>query len=297
MVVINNMPYDDPATAAASPPLSSPSTDSNPLSDDDLQAAVLAHYENLSESLVEKKGIAGIMCDDKASVIGSTGLPFADDTSESGSPGISEPPTPTTSPDTDPTFTPPMRCDSCDESPSVDLKTPLKFDTALGLWRPMEEPETWLSKPLVLSPEDCNLEFLQVPPAHRALYRKHSKVCFDETPVDSCDGKLVVVPPTPTEKDTIDELPVVGEEDESDGPEEGVPLLAPHFTGANGNIPQTKHREETILNTATCTIKVPMSQRKPSLSNINLPCYRRRPSGQALDINFDYTFTVVSKVI
>ena len=57
----------------------------------------------------------------------------------------------------------------------------------------------------------------------------------------------------------------------------------------NPDLPKAVH-------TANCVIEITPQEKLPSMpENIDLACYKRRPSGHALDDNFDYTFGVVRK--
>ncbi|XP_071542277.1 chloride channel protein 2-like isoform X11 [Panulirus ornatus] len=282
------------ATPSSSPPastndqLSDDPINDDLLPDDPLRAAVLANYENLEDTLAETPILRG--CDDEPSIIGSHGLPllkFAPSTPLSASPGSPPPtlgdpllPTPPTSPVSIHVF------DSDEESPCGDITTPLKFDSSEFTWRRSEEvPEPRLTPPRVIP----TIDYLQVPPHHRAKLRKRGRVSFSRGSIDSSAS------PSPSACSMLPEDTVVSTPEPPEKPPEDD--LAKDPTQINGGVQQatTSPVVETVgnLSAANCVIKIPKKQRKPSFSKIDIPCYHRRPSGQALDVNYDYTFTVM----
>ncbi|XP_045591841.2 chloride channel protein 2 isoform X3 [Procambarus clarkii] len=186
--------------------------------------------------------------------------------------------------------------DSDDESPCMELDTPLKFDTSEFTWiRSEKEPggrcprtspigdhlqeprgqsprasptRDHLQEPRGRCPRTSPIrDYLQVPPRPRLLRRKRPKLSF----LDS-GAAPAGVPPT-------------------------APQVTPESSGdaASGDVTQVSgvRPQADSLSAANCVIKLPRKHRKPSFSHINIPCYHRRPSGQALDVNFDYTFTLM----
>ncbi|XP_066974024.1 chloride channel protein 2-like isoform X4 [Macrobrachium rosenbergii] len=180
--------------------------------------------------------------------------------------------------------------ESDEESPCGDITTPLKFDCNEATWRPSEEVvEPRLTPPRVIP----TIDYLQVPPHHRAKLRKKRKVSFGKA-----DSKRTISPPPcppvmpalSEDEVTITELPVeeISSEDDLDQdptqPNGGLLTVVPPPPGSD---------KPSNLSAANCVIKIPQKSRKPSFSKIDIPCYHRRPSGHALDVNFDYTFTVM----
>lgn len=275
------------SSTSSSPPSRAPSV-SDLLVDDPLREAVLANIESLQDTLAETPLLKE--CEDEPSIIGSHGLPLLDlapSTPLSVSPGSPPPhlgapllPTPPTSPVNIHVF------DSDEESPCADLNTPLKFDCNEATWRPSEEVlEPRLSPTRVIP----TIDYLQVPPHHRAKLRKRRRVSFSK----GADAPGIPSPPVcPTGMPALTEAvvtePPLEESSEDDLVEESV-----QANGGVLQVPGPVAERSSNLSAANCVIKIPKKQRKPSFSNIDIPCYHRRPSGQALDVNFDYTFTVV----
>ncbi|XP_069991900.1 chloride channel protein 2-like isoform X1 [Penaeus vannamei] len=275
------------SSTSSSPPSRAPSV-SDLLVDDPLREAVLANIESLQDTLAETPLLKE--CEDEPSIIGSHGLPLLDlapSTPLSVSPGSPPPhlgapllPTPPTSPVNIHVF------DSDEESPCADLNTPLKFDCNEATWRPSEEVlEPRLSPTRVIP----TIDYLQVPPHHRAKLRKRRRVSFSK----GADAPGIPSPPVcPTGMPALTEAvvtePPLEESSEDDLVEESV-----QANGGVLQVPGPVAERSSNLSAANCVIKIPKKQRKPSFSNIDIPCYHRRPSGQALDVNFDYTFTVM----
>ncbi|XP_064090561.1 chloride channel protein 2-like isoform X11 [Macrobrachium nipponense] len=285
------------SSSSSSPPLSlslSPPT-AELLIDQQISEAVLANLESFQESLAETPLLGTI--EDEPSTIGSHGLPLLDlvpSTPLSVSPGSPPPPI-----GGNPLLpTPPISpigvrvMESDEESPCGDITTPLKFDCNEATWRPSEEVvEPRLTPPRVIP----TIDYLQVPPHHRAKLRKKRKVSFGKA-----DSKRTISPPpcTPVvmpalsedEAVVVTELPVeeASSEDDLDQdptqPNGGLLTVVPPPAGSD---------KPSNLSAANCVIKIPQKSRKPSFSKIDIPCYHRRPSGHALDVNFDYTFTVM----
>lgn len=300
----------------ASPPVSrTPSTSDLVAEDDPLREAVLAQYENLQDTLAEAPILKG--CEDEPSLIGSHGLPLLNLTAPSSSALKDSPGSPPPSIGVPLLPTPPISpvrvsvTDSDDEeSPVGDITTPLKFDSSELTWRKTSESESAerLTPPRIIP----TIDYLQVPPHHRAKLRRRGRVSFNS---NRCDPSLVpggsqlpstissvqeneiTVCPSPSPSSlphsstsTTTTTPVPLETDIEVDPSQVV----------NGGVQETAlvgddDNSDTVgsLSAANCVIRIPRKQRRPSFSNINIPCYRRRPSGQALDVNFDYTFTVV----
>ncbi|XP_076032914.1 chloride channel protein 2 isoform X6 [Oratosquilla oratoria] len=318
-------------------PSSSPSSSSSPPEDgteedkvateeeedEVLSEAVLGNLESLRESLADTP-LLSLPCDDKPSVIGSHGLPLMplamglDDDFEApvtplGSPDLDED-------DDDDVALPPElvvpeapldiihHYDSEEESPVVDLTTPLKYDFVEAMWKPTEERK----EPLRLTPPPVipTIDYLQVPPHHRAkLRQRRRRVSFHNEladPEDCCQavvdspslpclneekaaGAAVIPRPAPG---VVDGADISLHLDLNPEPREEDTLLTPPAQ-PNGALQGVAGAERSIVSANNCVIKIPQKQRKPSFSNIDIPCYHRRPSGQALDVNFDYTFTVM----
>lgn len=277
---------------AAAPSASSPTDLEGDV--DPVEAAVFANYEDLKEVLAEAPLLRG--CEDDPSIIGSHGLPLLDlsrsssfidiDSPDSPPPILGQPllPTPPISPIS-------ITVDSDEESPCADIDTPLKFDSSELTWRKTKDvPESRHSPPCLIP---ATIDYLQVPPHHRATFRKKKKLSFSKR---SSDPGMYPprLPDRPQPEDIVRTTPEPTIE-----PLEVVEMT-PEVTQVNGGNqaiapgPVVEVEPVDNLSAANCIIKIPKKQRKPSFSKIDIPCYHRRPSGQALDVNFDYTFTVVS---
>ena len=281
-----------PTSAETAPITSSTESVPNPnINDFELNEVVLANLENLEDTLAEAPYLSG--CEDVPSALGSTGLPIFNISLDGAEPHediiVSE------------VLTPPIspiclrRFDSEDESPTTNISTPLKFDG--WSWRPSEEPKRCRTPPSIIP----TIDYLQVPPHHRESFRKRNKDALLQLG-KTLDDELIIATSTAgidipkrkkgedgkSEIETSSPLPKVEEENET----------IPYNTPATP-LPDVKRESpvRAVVNAANCKIVVPQKQRKPSFSNLNIPCYRRRPSGQALDANFDYTFSVVSILV
>ncbi|KAK8738710.1 hypothetical protein OTU49_017422 [Cherax quadricarinatus] len=277
------------STPTVSPALTSGDPPSNTSHCDDvvdhiLREAILANTEDLQDTLAEAPPLKDT--NDKPSMIGSHGLPLLSMSSTdplAAKPDTAPPKlgaqsrllTSPTSPVSIHVF------DSDDVSRCGELNTPLRFDSSEFTWRRSEAEE---EEEEVVSRSIPTIDYLQVPPHNRAKFRKRARFPFSR----SSDS---LASPTLSEKPTAAKVAasVAPEtsEDDTDGDHDLVKRRA-----------QQVSREslvETVdsLNAANCVIKIPKKQRKPSFSQLDIPCYHRRPSGQALDINFDYTFTVM----
>ncbi|XP_068218996.1 chloride channel protein 2-like isoform X3 [Palaemon carinicauda] len=284
--------YIDSPSSSSSPPLSLSPPTAELLIDQQLSEAVLASLESYKDSLAETPLLGTI--EDEPSTIGSHGLPLLDlvpSTPLSVSPGSPPPPIGSTpllpTPPISPVGIQVMESD--EESPCVDITTPLKFDCNEATWRPSEEVlEPRLTPPRVIP----TIDYLQVPPHHRAKMRKKRKVSFGKA-----DSKRTISPPPCSpimpilseDQANVTELPVEEISSEDDLDQEPTQVNGGLLTVA----PPPGVEKPNNLSAANCVIKIPQKSRKPSFSNIDIPCYHRRPSGQALDVNFDYTFTVM----
>ncbi|XP_050688175.1 chloride channel protein 2-like isoform X1 [Eriocheir sinensis] len=281
---------------ASGPSTSSPTDPEDEI--DPVDAAVFANYEDLQEVLAEAPLLRD--CEDDPSMIGSHGLNLLDLSRASsyidlGSPDSPPPilgqpllPTPPISPIS-------INVDSDEESPCANIDTPLKFDSSELTWRKTKEEDLSESRhsPTCLIP--ATIDYLQVPPHHRATFRKKRKLSFNKRRSDP--GMYPLRPPeTPQLEEIVRTTPEPIME-----PLEALEVveLSPDGSQVNGGSqaiaqgPVVEVEPVDNLSAANCIIKIPKKQRKPSLSKIDIPCYHRRPSGQALDVNFDYTFTVM----
>ncbi|XP_042226356.1 chloride channel protein 2-like isoform X1 [Homarus americanus] len=298
MVMTTNIPVvEGAATPSVSPPASLTASSTDPLSeealtDESLREALFTNYENLQDTLAEAPLLKG--CEDEPSMIGSHGLPLLNlspSASLAASPGSPPPsleasllPTPPTSPVSIHIF------DSDEESPCGDITMPLKFDSSEFTWRrSVEESESRLTPPRVIP----TIDYLQVPPHHRAKLRKGRRLSFSKAS-DYALPSTLSLSRRSSAIPTVPEVPVITPEPTSELSEDDLVKEPLQVNGGVQQVP-TGPLEETVnnLSAANCVIKIPKKHRKPSLSQIDIPCYHRRPSGQALDVNFDYTFTVM----
>ena len=271
--------------SASSPTSSSTDVESN---GDPVDAKVFIDYEMLAEAPLLRG------CVDDPVIIGAHGLPLLDlspstsftDSVDSPPPILGQPllPTPPISPIS-------ITIDSDEESPCADINTPLKFDSSELTWRKSKEvPGSRLtSSSLKLE----NAEYLQVPPPpHRSTLKK--KLSFTKRSSDPG-----MYPPRAPEKPQLEDIVSTSPEPTLEPLEDEITTEVTQVYGANQAMaaaPVVEVEAANNFSAANCIIKIPKKSRKPSFSQINIPCYRRRPSGQALDDNFDYTFTVVGLV-
>lgn len=261
---------------------------------DPVEAAVLANLEDLQEVLAEAPLLKG--CEDDPSLIGSHGLPLLDLSRSSSFMDIGSPDSQPHILDSELLPTPPISpisitIDSDEESPCADIDTPLKFDSSELTWRKTKEVPESRHSPSCLIP--ATIDYLQVPPHQRATFRKKKKLSFCKRSSDPG-----MYPPTLPERPQPEDIVRTTPEPTTE-PLEVVEMTSEvtQVNGGNQTIapgPVVEVEPVSNLSAANCIIKIPKKQRKPSFSKINIPCYRRRPSGLALDDNFDYTFTVVS---
>ncbi|XP_063885895.1 LOW QUALITY PROTEIN: chloride channel protein 2-like [Scylla paramamosain] len=284
VMVVTNIPVQD---AGATPPVSSPASSSTDLESNgnSAEAEVFVEYEVLAEASLRRG------CEDDPAMIGSHGLPLLDlsastsftDSPDSPPPILGQPllPTPPISPIS-------ITIDSDEESPCADIDTPLKFDSSELTWRKSKDvPGARRMSGAMLPP---NIDYLQVPPHHRSTFKK-KKLSFSKRRSDPG-----MYPPRLPERPELEDIVSTSPEPSREPLEDEMPPEVTQVNGANQAIAAGPVVEvETVhnLSAANCIIKIPKKQRRPSFSKIDIPCYHRRPSGQALDDNFDYTFTVM----
>ncbi|XP_045112061.1 chloride channel protein 2-like isoform X1 [Portunus trituberculatus] len=285
VMVVTNIPVQD---AGATPPVSSPASSSTDLESNgnSAEAEVFVDYEVLAEASLR------MGCEDDPALIGSHGLPLLDltaSTSFTDSPGSPPPilgqpllPTPPISPIS-------ITIDSDEESPCANIDTPLKFDSSELTWRKSKDVPGGRRTSGVMVPP--NIDYLEVPPHHRSTFKKKKKLSFSKRRSDPG-----MYPPRLPERPALEDIVSTSPEPSREPLQDEIPPEVTQVNGANQAIAAGPVVEvETVhnLSAANCIIKIPKKQRRPSFSKIDIPCYHRRPSGQALDDNFDYTFTVM----
>lgn len=284
VMVVTSIPVQD---AGATPPVSSPASSSTDLESNGNSAEVFVNYEVLAEASLR------MGCEDDPAIIGSHGLPIFElsastsfaDSPDSPPPILGQPllPTPPISPIS-------ITIDSDEESPCADIDTPLKFDSSELTWRKSKDVSGARRMSGLMMPP--NIDYLEVPPHHRSTFKKKKKLSFSKRKSDPG-----MYPPRHPEAPALEDIVSTSPEPTREPLEVEVPPEVTQVNGANQAIAAGPVVEvETVHNfsAANCIIKIPKKQRRPSFSKIDIPCYHRRPSGQALDDNFDYTFTVVS---
>lgn len=283
VLMVTNIPVKegDATPSAPSPTSSSADLASN---GDPVEAEVFVDYELLVEAPLRKG------CEDDPATTGSHGLPLLDlssttsftDSPDSPPPILGQPllPTPPISPIS-------ITIDSDEESPCADINTPLKFDSSELTWRKSKDVPGSRRMSSCLMP--TSIDYLQVPPRHRSAFKK--KLSFSKRSSDPG-----MYPPRLPERPQLEDIVSTSPEPTCEPLEDEITPELTQVNGANQAMAAPVMEVETVHNfsAANCIIKIPKKQRKPSFSKIDIPCYHRRPSGQALDDNFDYTFTVVS---
>lgn len=142
-----------------------------------------------------------------------------------------------------------------EEVESFFSHVPLAFDNVEQVWKPcLTDDQSTTSSPKVPF----------IPISIRALARKWSSQSKGDANTD--------------------------EESEKPSGSDDVCVEAERHATPSGSI----LRRASFLKSANCVIPLPRKRlERPSLSHINLPCYRRKPSGKALDINYHPFFNVV----